>query len=54
MDTVFLKDMARLPQIHPTVHEGFIEGKFVVQRYDRKCSMIALGQSTEHSIKFLK
>jgi len=29
---VFLKDMARLPQIHPTVHEALMEGKFVVQR----------------------
>ncbi len=33
---VFLKDMPRLPQIHPTVHEAFMEGKFVVQCYDKK------------------
>ena len=51
---VFLKDMARLPQIHPTVHEAFMEGKFVVQRGDKKFSMMALDQSHEHSIKFLK
>jgi len=51
---VFLKDMGRLPQIHPTVHEAFMEGKFVVQRGDKKFSMMALDQSHEHSIKFLK
>ncbi len=31
-----------------------MEGKFVVQRYDKKFSMMALDQSHEHSIKFLK
>ena len=51
---VFLKDMGRLPQIHPTIHEAFMEGKFVVQRGDKKFSMMALDQSHEHSIKFLK
>jgi len=51
---VFLKDMERLPQIHPTVHDAFMEGKFVVQRGDKKFSMMALDQSHEHSINFLK
>ncbi len=51
---VFLKDMASLPQIHPTVHEAFMEGKFVVHRYGKTFSMMALDQSYEHSIKFLK
>ncbi len=51
---VFLKDMPRLPQIHPTVHEAFMEGKFVVQCYDKKLSMMELDQNHKHSIKFLK
>ena len=51
---VFLKDMARLPQTHTAVHEAFMEGNFVVQRSDKKFSMMALDQSHEHSIKFLK
>jgi len=46
--------MACLPQIHATVHEAFVEGKFVVQPGDKKFSIIALDQSREHSIKFLK
>ena len=48
-----MKDMAFLPETHPSVHEGFMEGKFVVQRND-KFSLMALDQSQEHSIKFLK
>ena len=51
---VFLKDMACLPETHPNVHEGFMEGKFVVQRSDKKFSLMALDQSQEHSIKFPK
>ena len=51
---VFLKDMACLPETHPSVHEGFMEGKFVVQRSDKKFSLMALDQSQEHSIKFLR
>ena len=51
---VFLKDMACLPETHPSVHEAFMEGKFVVQRSDKKFSLMALDQSQEHSIKFLE
>ena len=51
---VFLKDMANLSNTHPEVHEAFMEGKFVVQRGDNFFSLIALDQSQEHSIKFLK
>ncbi|XP_076158119.1 uncharacterized protein LOC143140875 [Alosa pseudoharengus] len=51
---VFLKDMANLPDTHPAVHEAFMEGKFVVQRGDKKFSLMPLDQSQEHSIKFLK
>jgi len=51
---VFLKDMAALPEIHPSVHEAFVEGKFVVQCSDKMFSLMALDQSQEHSIKFLK
>ena len=51
---VFLKDMACLRETHPSVHEGFMEGKFVVQRSNKKFSLMALDQSQELSIKFLK
>ena len=51
---VFLKDMAYLQETHPSVHEAFMEGKFVVQRSDKKFSLMALDQSQEHSIKFLE
>ena len=47
---VFLKDMEGLPQINPTVHETFMEGKFAVQHYDKKFSMMALYQSHDHGI----
>ena len=51
---VFLMDMARLPETHPAVYEAFMAGKFVVQRGDKKSSLMALDQSQEHSIQFLK
>ena len=51
---VFLKDMARLPETHPSVHEAFMKGKFVVQRSEKTFSLMALDQSQEHSIAFLK
>ena len=51
---VFLKDMACLPETHPSVPEAFMEGKFIVQRSDKKFSLMALDQSQEYSINFLK
>ncbi|MCP3892641.1 MAG: hypothetical protein GY702_27755 [Desulfobulbaceae bacterium] len=51
---VLFKDMAQLPVIHPSIHKAFMNGKFVVQRSDKKFSLMALDQSQEHSIKFLK
>ena len=51
---VFLRDMARLPETHPSVHEALMAGKFVVQRGDKKSSLMTLDQSQEHSIQFLK
>lgn len=51
---VFLRDMARLPQIHPSIHTAFMNGLFVVQRSNKKFSLMALDQSQEHSIKHLK
>ncbi|CAL8338996.1 unnamed protein product [Boreogadus saida] len=48
------EDMANLPDTHPAVHEAFMKGKFAVQRGDKKISLMALDQSQEHSIKFLK
>ena len=46
--------MARLPETHPSVHEAFMAGKFVVQRGDKKSSLMALDQSQDHSFQFLK
>ncbi|KAL8620009.1 hypothetical protein ACOMHN_015291 [Nucella lapillus] len=51
---VFLQNMARLPDLHPSVHAEFMEGNFVVQRSEKKFSMMGLDQSQEHSIQFLK
>ena len=51
---VFLRDMAKLQEKHSSVHEAFMNGKFSVQRGEGKCSMMALDQSQEHSVKFLK
>ena len=51
---VFLRDMAQLPTSHSSGHQAFMEGNFVVQRSEKKFSMMALDQSQEHSIKFLK
>ncbi|KAL8571620.1 hypothetical protein ACOMHN_055814 [Nucella lapillus] len=51
---VFLRNMARLPDLHPSVHAEFMEGNFVVQRSEKKFSMMGLDQSQEHSIQFLK
>ena len=51
---VFLEDMACLPETHPSIYNAFMEGKFVVQRGEKKFSLMALDQSQEHSIKFLK
>ncbi|KAK4296230.1 hypothetical protein Pmani_031259 [Petrolisthes manimaculis] len=39
---VFLKDMACLPETHPSVHEGLMERKFVVQRSEKKFSLMTL------------
>ena len=52
--SAFLKDMASLPESHPNVHGAFVQGKFVVQHSEKKFSLMALDQSQEHSIKFLK
>ncbi|MES9879344.1 MAG: hypothetical protein ABW185_00490 [Sedimenticola sp.] len=51
---VFLRDMAQLPHRHPAVHANFMEGHFVVQRSEKKFSLMGLDQSQEHSIKMLK
>ena len=51
--SVFLRDMARLPDIHPSVHKAFMAGNFVMQRGDKKSSLMAFDQNQEHSIQFL-
>ena len=51
---VFLRDMTQPPHRHPDVHAKFMEGHFVVQRSDKKLSLMGLDQSQEHSIKLLK
>ena len=35
-------------------HKAFMDGKFVVQRGNKKFSLMSLDQSQEHSIKLLK
>lgn len=51
---VILWDMAQLPEFHPLVHQAFLDGKFVVQRADKKFSVMAPDQGQEHNIKFLE
>jgi hypothetical protein len=54
VDARLLEDMACLKEVHSSVHEGFVEGKFVVQRSRKKFSLMAFDESQEHSIEFLK
>ena len=54
MTPVFLRDMALLPEKHPTVHQAFMQGLFTVQRSQTKFSSMALDQSQEHSVKHVK
>ena len=42
--------MAQLPTLYPDVHDNFMKGHFVVQRSDKKFSLMSLDQSQEHSI----
>ena len=35
--TRVLEDKAKLPEVHPAVHDAFMEGMCVVQRGDKKC-----------------
>ena len=51
---VFLRNMMQLPETYPSVHDAFMEGKFVVQHGDMKFLLMALDENQEHSIKFLK
>ena len=51
---VFLRDMVQLPSTHPDVHEAFQNGLFVVQRSNKKFATMALDQSQEHCVKYLK
>ena len=51
---VFLRDMAQLPALHLDVHDNFMKGHFVVQRSEKKFSLMGLDQSQEHSIRMLK
>ena len=51
---VSLKDMACLPEAHPDVHKAFMDGKFVVQRDNKKFSLMSLDQNQEDSFKLQK
>ena len=46
--------MMCLPITHPDVHTAFTQGLFVVQRSKKKFATMALDQSQEHSVKYLK
>ena len=50
---VHVKDMVQLPERHPDVYAEFKKGNFVVQRYNRKFSLMAKDQSHEQSNKKL-
>ena len=50
---IFLKDMVSLQDTRRSVHVALMEGKFVVQRSNKKYSVM-VHQSHEHSITFLK
>ena len=51
---MFLRDVAQLPTLHPDVQDNFMKGHFVVQRSDKKFSIMGLNQSQEHSIRMPK
>ncbi len=51
---VYFYDMAQLLEIHLSIHLAFINGQLVVQRSNKKFTLMALDQSHEHSTKFLK
>ena len=51
---VFVRNMMCLPITHPDVHTAFTQGLFVVQRSKKKFATMALDQSQEHSVKYLK
>ena len=49
---VFLKDMAKLPEVRPAVHDAFMDGMCVVQRGDKKCYSVVLDMvAVTHIIK---
>ncbi|KAF5283981.1 hypothetical protein FQA39_LY17179 [Lamprigera yunnana] len=50
----FLNDLSPLQHTQSNVHEAFMKGQFVVQNSKKKFSFMALDQSHEHSIQFLK
>ena len=52
--TVFLRDMTRLPELHPNVHAAFMKGLFVVQRSKTKFSLIGLDQSQKQNVKHIR
>lgn len=51
---IHIKDMVELQQNHPEVYREFINGNFVVQRSEKKFSMMAKDQSHEQSNNNLK
>ena len=51
---VFLRDMTSLPNCQPNIHQAFMDRKFVVQCSRKMFYLMALDQSQEQSIKFLK
>lgn len=51
--SIFLKDMARILDTPPSVHEASMKGKFVVQRGEMQFSLMAVDQNQWHSITFL-
>ena len=46
---VFLKDMASPPESHPSVHEAFVQGKFVVKRSSLSWHLIRARNTASNS-----
>jgi hypothetical protein len=49
-----MRDMTCLKEVHSSVHEAFLEEKFVVHRNGKTFSLMALDENQEHRIEFLK
>jgi hypothetical protein len=52
--SVHIRDMQALPHMHPSIHDAFNEGKFVVRKTKNKFSSIALDHCHEQNNAIIK